>query len=258
MNPSSAPFHLHRIGTSGKPKGLWLHGFLGDGAEGENFLDPLLNDYEILCPDLPGHGKTDPMSLSDTLSGIAKLAAGCDFSAGYSMGGRLLMMSASRHPNDFRHLILESAFLGHADAEERSERRQVDAQRAEKLRKEGLEAFCTWWYAQPMWQSLPAPPLRHGNAAHLATALETFSAGTQPDLRPWLMRCTSRILWLAGERDSRYVEQARWVKQHIGGAQVRLIPGCGHNIHLEDPEAWQSAVQEFLQQLHLEQHQQEQ
>ncbi len=294
MSDSTASFYLHQFGTSAikgskkgsglefrafsnpspeqdksaklqgpppfslseKPRGLWLHGFLGDGAEGESFLGPLLDEYEIVCPDLPGHGKTDPMPLSETLAGIAELAEGRDFAAGYSMGGRLLMMAASRHPHAFRHLILESASPGYASEAERAERRRMDAQRAERLRNEGVEAFCKWWYAQPMWRTLPAPPLRHGNAAHLAGALETFSTGQQPDLRPWLMRCTSRILWLAGERDTRYVEEARWVARHVGAARVRLVPGCGHNIHAEAPERWQGAVQQFLKQRHTEQQEQ--
>lgn len=240
--------HLHFSGTPKRPRLLWLHGFLGDGCDGTALLAPWADHFEICCPDLPGHGQSPLLSLSDTLHQIAGLAASSTLAIGYSMGGRLLMMSAARHPGNFQKLVIESAHTGLANPADRAARRAVDAERAARLRRQGLTAFVEDWYAQPLWATLSAPPARRGDPETLAAALETFSTGNQPDLRPWLARCNSPILWLAGAADPAYKEQAHWVDTHISRARVVVVPGCGHNIHLEAPDLWRKHVMDFLTQ----------
>ena len=240
-----SPFHLHLSGTPGRPRILWLHGFLGDGSDGTALLAPLADRFEICAPDLPGHGNTPPAPRSETLRHIAGLAAGCALAAGYSMGGRLLMMAAARHPESTPPLLLESAHLGYADPAERAARRALDADRAATLRRIGLAAFLKEWYRLPLWATLPAPPERRGDPETLAAALETFSTGNQPDLRPWLRHCPRPVLWLAGGEDPAYKEQALWVAARVPRATVRILPGCGHNLHLEQPALWRECLLEF-------------
>lgn len=185
--------------------------------------------------------------LSDTLEWIAELARGCVVTAGYSLGGRLLMMSASRFPESFRTLVVESAFTGYTQPGERAIRLRLDTERAERLRREGLESFCAWWYAQPMWNGLSAPS-RAGNPETLANALETYSSAHQPDLRPWLARATSPVLWLAGARDTAYVNHIRSLPGHAPRLRARVVADAGHNIHLERPDAWRAEVDAFINQ----------
>ena len=149
------------------------------------------------------------------------------------MGGRLLMLAAARHPDAFRKLVIESASLGLADEKERAQRRELDRQRARKLKSAGLTAFCEDWYAMEMWGGLDRLPPRQGNEAGLAGALNLFSVGNQPDLRNWLRFSSCRVLWLAGSRDAVYVENAKWVRQHCHHP-VKIL-AAGHNVHLQHP-----------------------
>jgi 2-succinyl-6-hydroxy-2,4-cyclohexadiene-1-carboxylate synthase len=240
------PLPLHRFGIPGAPRVLWLHGWLGSGREGADLFAPWLSDYEFLCPDLPGHGEAPQLDFDPQrcLDAIAELAASCSCAIGYSLGGRLLMRAALQHPGAFRRLVLESAFLGYTQLEQRADRRELDAQRAADLRRDGLEAFCEHWYAQPMWAGFRAP--RIGNADALAQALEAFSSGLQPNLRPWLRYTTCPILWLAGTRDTAYVQQAQGVRI-FSTAEVALLD-AGHNIHAQNPQAWRDAVLPFISQ----------
>ncbi len=236
--------------TFSKSRGLWLHGFLGSGREGEGLFSPWCRETgpEILCPTLPGHGlPPEPAaSLTVTLDRIASLAAGRDWAAGYSMGARLLMMAAARHPEAFSTLILESAALGFADPDTRKARRELDAERAGRLRNEGLNAFTDWWYTLPLWQGSTPPPERQGDPEALANALTSFSTGNQPDMRTWLRSTSCRILWLAGERDRAYVDQAKEVERTAPRVYVHLIPDAGHNAHHDQPGRWRDAVHTFL------------
>ena len=231
-------------------RGLWLHGFLGNGDDGKDLFAPWTrdSDCEILCPTLPGHGlpPKPAASLTATLEHIATLAQNSDWAAGYSMGARLLMMAAARHPEAFSTLILESASLGYSDPAVREARRTLDQERAERLLREGLPAFTSWWYSIPLWKGSSPPPARQGDPAALANALTSFSSGRQPDMRMWLRTTSCRILWLAGEHDSAYVEQADEVKRLAQNVLVNIIPGAGHNIHHDQPEPWRNAVHTFL------------
>ena len=69
----------------------------------------------------------------------------------------MLMLAAARHPGAFRKLVIESASLGLADEKERAQRRELDQQRARKLKSAGLTAFCEDWYAMEMWGGLDKP-----------------------------------------------------------------------------------------------------
>lgn len=231
-------------------RGLWLHGFLGNGDEGRALFAPWPQNTpeEIRCPTLPGHGQPpeSPRSLTETLDEIARLAADRDWAAGYSMGGRLLMMAAARHPDAFSTLILESASLGFADPDSRRARRELDQERADRLRTRGLEAFTQWWYTLPLWKGSSPPPVRQGDPDALAGALTTFSSGCQPDMRTWLRSTSCRILWLTGKRDRTYVEQSKEVERIAPRVYVQTIPDAGHNIHLDQPDRWRETVLTFL------------
>lgn len=236
---------VHTFGQ-GRVRGLWLHGWLGQGEEGEALQPHLGPTFTLICPDLPGHGAApfNGWTLTHTLTAIAELAATCDWAGGYSMGGRLLMMAAARHPEAFKELVIESASPGLADDKARAERRETDARRAADLCARGLTAFCRDWYAQEMWAGL-ATPLRQGEAAALAEALTCFSLGNQPDLRQWLRFSAGHILWLAGSQDPAYAAHAAWVRQHCH--HTVEIFNAGHNVHLQQPRAWAMAIRNFIE-----------
>lgn len=236
----------HEFGPANAPRGLWIHGFMGDGEQGADLQRALGPAFRLRCPDLPGHGNTRlaGWTLHDTLDALAELAADCDWAGGYSMGGRLLMMAAAKHPDAFSTLVIESASLGYADPAERSHRRELDHQRAENLISQGLTAFREEWYEMEMWGGwAPSTPGR-GDEQELAGALALFSTGNQPDLRLWLSSTTCRVLWLAGCRDPVYAQQARWVERHT--RHFPVLQDAGHNLHGQQPEAWADALRRFL------------
>lgn len=243
--------YIHRFGAGSEPKGLWLHGWMGSGFEG-NALSARLGG-SLICPDLPGHGQTPlgEWTLSDVVKEIAVLAHGVSWVGGYSLGARILMMSAMAYPDVVGPMVLESGFWGYSTSEERQERKQTDRNRAEALLTNGLTRFTQCWYQHPMWGGY-TPASRTGTESELAGALERFSSGLQPNLQPWLRTASSRVLWLAGKKDTAYATRADWVQTHTSHQVVLL--DTGHNLHGEHPEAWAEAVNQFL----LSSHQTEQ
>src|SRR6185436_1553149 len=99
---------------------LLLHGFTQTGASWDGVSRALAGRYRAVAPDL-GAGPWEA-----ELDRLEALAPAEFVLAGYSMGGRLALALALRHPQRVRALVLVSASPGLADAEERAVRRAAD------------------------------------------------------------------------------------------------------------------------------------
>jgi pimeloyl-ACP methyl ester carboxylesterase len=115
-------------GDRHRPAVLFLHGFMGSGADWAAVISALDERFYCVAPDLPGHGRSLGLTpQAYTINGAAKmlreLLDGLGISraalAGYSMGGRLALYLALRHPEECPGLFLESASPGIEDAAER-------------------------------------------------------------------------------------------------------------------------------------------
>ncbi len=77
---------------------------------------------------------------------------------GYSLGARLALLMATRHPGLFPSAVIVSGTAGIAGENERYARAQRDDELADVLQKGGVVRFIQDWYQQPMWESLRAHP----------------------------------------------------------------------------------------------------
>ena len=130
----------------------------------------------------------------------------------------------------------------------------------ERLRADGLEAFMDFWEQLPLFASQrDLPPdvrerLRAGRMANDAEALaRTFEQAGQHvmpsraetlETLDVLRAGDTPLLYLAGERDEKYRALAAQAAE--AGATVRIIPGAGHNAHLEAPATFAKEVASFL------------
>jgi pimeloyl-ACP methyl ester carboxylesterase/GNAT superfamily N-acetyltransferase len=106
----------HGIGGSGTPRPvLLLHGLGADHA-GLRPLAQAWPDTDVIAPDLPGFGDSDPLPLRHTTTNYAHaLEALCAHLGlsdlvviGHSMGANIALAFAAHHPNRVRSLILIS------------------------------------------------------------------------------------------------------------------------------------------------------
>ena len=60
--PSMAiPLHVHEYGPAGSPPLLAVHGVTGHGARWAAFAEQQLAGYQVIAPDLRGHGRSTPL-----------------------------------------------------------------------------------------------------------------------------------------------------------------------------------------------------
>src|SRR5829696_3562707 len=129
-------------GSPDSPAVLFLHGFMGSSADWKDAVAALGDRAFCIAPDLPGHGTSLGLtSEAYTIEGSARavintldqLEVEHPVVAGYSMGGRLALYVALRHPERCARLLLESASPGPESAGEREARRASDESQAKRL-----------------------------------------------------------------------------------------------------------------------------
>src|SRR5947199_234071 len=118
--------------------------------------------WKWIVPDLRGHGETQtrqgsPCSMDacmeDLLAMWDDLGVERTHLAGYSMGGRLALHVAARRPGRVLSLLTIGAHAG-LDEEARAGRRQGDEALAERIERDGLEAFVDYWASLPLFAGL--------------------------------------------------------------------------------------------------------
>ncbi len=223
---------------------MWLHGFTQTKHSSYRFRSILAGSYEVLTIDLPGHGENADLSasLEDTADLLAEVLPKDPFVlGGYSLGGRVALHFALRHPRRLAHLVVLSATPGIANDEERRARRERDDELADRIEVIGTDAFLDEWLAQPMFRSVPVDPVERAARSHdargLAESLRRAGTGTQSALLEPLRGLSTPTLILAGANDEKFVHEATRLGDAIARSTRCLVLDAGHAAHLEQPES---------------------
>jgi 2-succinyl-6-hydroxy-2,4-cyclohexadiene-1-carboxylate synthase len=208
--------------------------------------------YEVVCVDAPGHGESAAVQL-DLVAGADALGrtGGPATYVGYSMGGRLALHLAVASPELVERLVLVSATAGIEDALERAARRDADEQRAAEIERDGVAAFLDRWLASPLFATLPAAAAdldarRDNTPAGLASSLRLAGAGAQRSLWPDLAALPMPVLLVAGALDEKFAAIAARMAASIPDAEVAIVDGAGHAVHLERPDDVLAVLRRWL------------
>ena len=164
----------------------------------------------------------------------------------------------------FSALVLESAGLGPVDDAAHEALRERNFAWAARVRDEGVSAFMDWWAGLPLFESQrnlaneQQERLRAGRLANdaelLALSFERAGAHVMPPKQETiralceLSRRGIPVSYLAGELDAKYCKVASTLQAESQGAvSCRVVPAAGHNIHLEQPEAFNAILGEVVE-----------
>lgn len=218
----------------------------------EGLLPAQVAGASTCAVDMPGHGsatrlRRDLWGASDHLVDVGGTGA----YVGYSMGGRVALHAALRHPDHVRRLVLIGATAGIEDAGERAERRVADGELADRIMRHSIAAFIDEWLQNPLFGGLTEETAgrddRLSNTrAGLASSLRLCGTGVQQPLWDRLddIRCPTLVL--VGEHDQKFRALGTRLADGIGRAELAVIPDAGHSVHLEQPAATVDAIADFV------------
>ena len=214
--------------------------------------------------DLPGHGAStkltpDRYTMEGAALGVLDLLDEIPVRkatlVGYSMGGRLALYLALRHPDRLSGLFLESASPGLKSARERAARRAADEERAARLESGDFEDFLRDWYQQPLFATLARDDellkrtlgaRRENDPGELAKSLRGIGAGNQVSLWEELSELRVPALAVAGELDDKFVGISRGMAAANPGIRAAVVSRAGHNVHAEAPAEYLALLRGFL------------
>lgn len=247
-------------GTNG-PRVLFCHGLFGQGRNWNNIARGLSDDYRVTAVDLPNHGRsawTERVDYAEMADQVAELVTTDDPVAlvGHSMGGKVAMALALRHPNLVERLCVVD--IAPVDYNSRGEfgryieamqnmdlgaigtREDADAAMAEVASDPGVRAFLlqnlrregTGW----RWQA---------NLNVLGRDLGALTGWPEPLARAKAYE--GNVLWMAGET-SNYIsdDMVNQMRQLFPKVQKIAIKGAGHWVHSDQPEVFMSVLRAFL------------
>jgi 2-succinyl-6-hydroxy-2,4-cyclohexadiene-1-carboxylate synthase len=224
-----------------------LHGFTHTGASWNPVVASLGERYRALAPDIRGHGASselEPVTLGAVLRDLARLAPERFTLVGYSMGGRIALHFALAAGARVERLVLIGASPGIADSTERAARRADDERLAAEIERSSIEEFAERWAQTPVLAGQPPEVLAAVNADRLrnrpnslARALRGLGTGALSPLWDRLGAIGMPVALVVGERDEKFRAIAAQMASALPDADVVVVPGAGHAVHLEAPGA---------------------
>jgi pimeloyl-ACP methyl ester carboxylesterase len=253
------------VGGSGPPLVL-VHG-LGGAASNWTELAPLLaRRHRLLVPDLPGHGRSTALP---AVSGLEPYADRVALVAeregmlpapvvGHSLGGMVVLRLALRRPDDVKAIVLAGAAgLSIGNVFGRQLLSLFTAVRPGRI----AARHRSWVARSPRLRKLVfgfvsvSDPVALTNEAVegflAAQLLHTDVDGAWQALRADDPRqeleaigCPVLVLW--GAEDVQLPLDDAFEYTRRLRAQLRVIPGCGHLLIGERPDACERAIEDFL------------
>lgn len=241
------------------PAVFFLHAFPLGLAMWDAQAQALKASYRVVRFDARGFGGSPPgdglltmerigndaVALLDNL-GISQATV-----CGLSMGGYAAFALVRRHPERLKALVLADTRAG-ADSEEARRNR---AELAEKVRRQGAAAAADAFLPKLVGETtrkerpelverlrkliLKNPP------RGIADALAGLAA--RADSTPTLKEIRVPTLVMCGDEDVLTpLTEAESLQRGIAGSRLAVIPKAGHLSNLENPEAFNEAMNEFL------------
>jgi pimeloyl-ACP methyl ester carboxylesterase len=119
---------------------------------------------------------------------------------------------------------------------------------AQRIEKDGLEAFVNYWSSLPMFAGLErrGPSFvaqvrterMNNHVVGLAESLRGMGAGAMRPVWDDLRRVTCPCTFVAGQLDHGYVASARRLAAEVPNGRVVIVQRAGHTVHQERPETF--------------------
>jgi pimeloyl-ACP methyl ester carboxylesterase len=241
-------YEVHNPQASGVPLFL-THGFGATAGMWNPNIDALSVDRSVIVWDQRGHGSSDApdemtcYSEEISVADMAALldAAGADRAVvgGMSLGGYLSLAFHLAHPQRVAALVLVDTGPGYRKDEPRDKWNAWVERRAQELeqgqtRSEGSAEVAQAVHEHPEGLPRAARGVMAQKDARVITSLDSIAVPT---------------LVVVGAQDTDFLAGADYMHRHIPNSRKVIIDNAGHAANMDQPEVFNAAVRELLDQL---------
>ena len=232
---------------------------------GANLWEPQIKSipsgWRLITPDLRGFGGSTELeppgaaSMADYAEDVVELLEELGVKraviGGCSMGGYATLALYQSRPDLFDGLILANTRAGADSPESRANRRNmlalVDREGPSGVARDMMPKLLgkTTHETKPDAEATIRRLIKQQSPMAIRTAIQRMMH--RADSTPLLARVSVPTLVITGAEDEMIpVEESRRIAGGINGATLVIIPGAGHLANLEQPEAFNKALNEFL------------
>jgi len=260
--------HYEEAG-SGIPM-VFVHEFAGDHRSWEPQMRFFSRRYRCISYAARGYPPSsvpaDPKAYgqdraTDDIAAVIKgLNLGQAHVVGLSMGAFATLHLGLRYPGLARSLTAAGVGYGAAPGKREQFRAEVEAT-ATRIRAEGMQVMGAVYARGPTRLVFEEKDPR-GYAEFRAQLMEHSAEGSantmmgvqreRPalgDLEAQFRKLTVPTFVIAGDEDDPTLEPALFLKRTIPSSALLVMPKCGHTMNLEDPDAFNRAVLDFVTQV---------
>lgn len=223
----------------------------------------LAGKARVIAVDLPGFGQSppgrEPLSVESAADVLAELLAALTIPGrvvvgGLSMGGYVAMAFARKHPDRLAGLILADTKSAPDDDGAKANRDKLIALAKEQGAAAVAEQLLPKLLSDQTREQRPevAEEVRKIAARQSAEGVAAGLAALRdrPDATPGLENVAVPTLFVVGEHDAITPPSVTaTMATKVWGSLSVTIPGAGHLSNLENPEAFNAAVIDFLAKL---------
>lgn len=226
---------------------LLSHGYSATSAMWQGQIEALTRRHHVVVWDMRGHGRSDspddPACYSEdlTVADMAAILDACDAPraviGGLSLGGYMSLAFHARHPERCRALLLFDTGPGYKNPDGRAGWNRTAETRARAFEKEGLAA---------LGEGHEVRISQHRSAQGLANAARGMLAQVDDRVIRSLPDVAVPTLVLVGALDQPFLIPTDYMAGKIPGARKVVLDAAGHASNIDQPEAFNAAVAEFL------------
>jgi pimeloyl-ACP methyl ester carboxylesterase len=239
---------IHYEVAGAGPALLLTHGYSATGEMWRGQVEAFSKAHKLITWDMRGHGRSDypadPAAYSEAAT-MADMAALLDtvgeesaIVGGLSLGGYMSLAFHLVHPRRVRALLIIDTGPGYRNDEARAGWNANAIRTAERYESEGLARLAA---GSPEMRAS-----RHRDAAGLALAARGMLAQKDARVISSLPGIQVPSLVVVGADDTPFLNASDYMAGKIPGARKVVIENAGHAVNIDQPDAFNAAVLDFL------------
>ncbi|HLJ52010.1 MAG TPA: alpha/beta fold hydrolase [Rhizomicrobium sp.] len=230
---------------------LLSHGYSATSQMWRGQIEALSKKNKLVLWDMRGHGRSDypedqslyseEATVADMLALLDKVGAKTAIVGGLSLGGYMSLAFHASHPERVRALLIIDTGPGYKNDAARAGWNQNSLRTAERYEKEGLGPLGN--------ASAERATAQHRDAKGLARAGRGMLTQKNARVIESLPNIKVPAIVIVGANDTPFLAASDYMTAKIPGAEKVVIPDAGHAANIDQPKAFNAAVESFIAKL---------